>query len=44
MDKKKTDVIDPIKDIEAFEYDLFKTDGDESYMPTIEREDDEDEN
>ena len=30
---KDEEVIDPIKDIEAFEYTLVKVDGDESYSP-----------
>ena len=30
---KDEEVIDPIKDIEAFEYTVIKTDGNESYNP-----------
>ena len=37
-DKRNTTIEDPIKDIEAFEYNLFNTDGDESYNPVKESE------
>lgn len=33
MKEKDQEIIDPIKDIEAFEYTLCKIDGEEAYNP-----------
>lgn len=41
---KDDDVIDPIKDIEAFEYTIIKTDGNESYNPVNGKENGNDNN
>ena len=41
---KDDDMIDPIKDIEAFEYTLVKVDGNESYNPISRKENNNDNN